>query len=79
MEAVQIKDPAFIEALNRWRYVFTKLEDRVRQATDSTELVKKHILDYVSRAIADGAIEASQVNDMLRSLLKITSNKSVIG
>jgi len=79
MDAIQIKDPAYIEALNRWRLVFTNLQEKVNQATSSTELLKKRILDLISSAIADGSVNAEEIQGMLKSLLKVTEQNDSIG
>lgn len=79
MDAIQIKDPAYIEALNRWRLVFTNLQEKVNQATSTTELLKKRILDLISSAIADGSVDAAEIQDMLKSLLKVTRENETIG
>ena len=79
MDAIQIKDPAYIEALNRWRLVFTNLQEKVNQATSSTELLKKRILDLISSAIADGSVNAEEIQGMLKSLLKVTEQNDNIG
>lgn len=79
MDAIQIKDPAYIEALNRWRLVFTNLQEKVNQATSSTELLKKRILDIISSAIADGSVNAEEIQGMLKSLLKVTEQNDSIG
>lgn len=79
MDAIQIKDSAYIEALNRWRLVFTNLQEKVNQATSSTELLKKRILDLISSAIADGSVNAEEIQGMLKSLLKVTEQNDSIG
>jgi len=79
MDAIQIKDPAYIEALNRWRLVFTNLQEKVNQATSTTELLKKRILDIISSAIADGSVNAEEIQGMLKSLLKVTEQNDSIG
>ncbi len=79
MDAIQIKDLAYIEALNRWRLVFTNLQEKVNQATSSTELLKKRILDLISSAIADGSVNAEEIQGMLKSLLKVTEQNDSIG
>lgn len=79
MDAIQIKDPAYIEALNRWRLVFTNLQEKVNQATSTTELLKKRILDLISSAIADGSVNAEEIQGMLKSLLKVTEQNDSIG
>jgi len=58
--------------------VFNNLAEEVKEATDSKEIVKKRVLDYVSSCVSDGSLKSEDVSDMFRSLLKITSQETLI-
>jgi hypothetical protein len=79
LDALEIKDTLYIEALNRWMLVFDNLSKEVKEATNSKEIVKKRVLDYVSSCVSDGSLKAEDITDLFKSLLKITSQETPIG